>query len=127
MDDNALNDVIIMLGSNTGDRKGNLDKGVESLRSHITSMSVTRDIDTPDFTGRGPDYLNRIVTGKSSISFPELKRILRDIETEAGRDRSIPSLVALDIDIVVYNGTIVKSSEYTSPPCRALLNPGKQP
>lgn len=124
MDSPALIDVIIMLGSNTGDRKANLDRGVEALHRHITSMSETRDIDSPDFTGRGPDYLNRIVKGKSAIPFPRLKQILRDIESEAGRDRSTPSLVALDIDIVVYGGTVVKPSEYTSPPCRALLHPG---
>lgn len=127
MDSPALIDVTIMLGCNTGDRKANLDRGVDALRPHVTSMSVTRDIDSPDFTGRGPDYLNRIVKGKSAIPFPGLKQILRDIESEAGRDRNTPSLVTLDIDIVVYGDTVVKPSEYTSAPFRALLHHDDKP
>ena len=106
-----------MLGSNTGDRKANLDNAMKALSGHVDRIAVTRDIDNPDFTGRGPDYLNRLLTGPR----PGLKAVLKETETVLGRDRATPRLVAIDIDIVVYDDEIVKPSEYTSPPCQALL------
>lgn len=116
------NEVILMLGSNRGDRKSNLDKAVDALRGHIGNATVTHDIDNPDFTGCGADYLNRLMTGVSALSLEQLKSVTHQIETQLGRDRSTPGVVAIDIDIVVYGNNIVKPSEYTSPPCRMLLD-----
>lgn len=115
------NNVILMLGSNTGDRKATLDKAVVALRKYVDIETVTRDIDNPDFTGRGPDYLNRLVLGLSRFPFDLLKSALRDIESSMDRDRTTPGLVTIDIDIVVCNDRVIKPSEYTSPPCRTLL------
>lgn len=114
-----------MLGSNTGDRKANLDNAVKALSGHVDRIAVTRDIDNPDFTGRGPDYLNRLLTGTTTLPLPGLKAALKETETVLGRDRTTPRLVAIDIDIVVYGDEIVKPSEYTSPPCQALLDAKK--
>lgn len=121
MDDRHTIQVTIMLGSNTGDRKANLDNAVKALSGHVDRIAVTRDIDNPDFTGRGPDYLNRLLTGTTTLPLPGLKAALKETETVLGRDRATPRLVAIDIDIVVYDDEIVKPSEYTSPPCQALL------
>ena len=125
MDDRHTTQVTIMLGSNTGDRKANLDNAVKALSGHVGRIAVTRDIDNPDFTGRGPDYLNRLLTGTTTLPLPGLKAVLKEIETVLGRDRATPRLVAIDIDIVVYGDEIVKPSEYTSPPCQALLTAKK--
>lgn len=110
-----------MLGSNIGDRKAVIDKAVEAMRAYVDITTVSDDIDNPDFTGCGPDYLNRLLSGTTSRPFPELKDALKNIETRLGRDRSTPGLVAIDIDIVVYGDRVVKPSEYTSPPCQFLL------
>lgn len=125
MDDRHTTQVTIMLGSNTGDRKANLDNAVKALSGHVDRIAVTRDIDNPDFTGRGPDYLNRLLTGTTTLPLPGLKAALKETETVLGRDRTTPRLVAIDIDIVVYDDEIVKPSEYTSPPCQALLDAKK--
>lgn len=125
MDDRHTTQVTIMLGSNTGDRKANLDNAVKALSGHVDRIAVTRDIDNPDFTGRGPDYLNRLLTGTTTLPLPGLKAALKETETVLGRDRTTPRLVAIDIDIVVYGDEIVKPSEYTSPPCQALLDAKK--
>lgn len=115
-----------MLGSNTGNRKATLDKAVEALRGYVDIETVTRDIDNPDFTGRGPDYLNRLILGLSRVPFDQLKSVLRDIENSMDRDRNNSGLVTIDIDVVVCNGRVIKPSEYTSPPCRALLRIAKK-
>ncbi|MDE6757387.1 MAG: 2-amino-4-hydroxy-6-hydroxymethyldihydropteridine diphosphokinase [Muribaculaceae bacterium] len=118
----SRNNVIIMLGSNTGDRKAYLDKASEALRRYVDITALSDDLDNPDFTGKGPDYLNRLLTGTTTHGLSSLKETLRQIETDLGRDRANPQSVAVDIDIVVYGDDVVKPSEYTSPPCRALLD-----
>lgn len=125
MEENSTAQVKIMLGSNTGDRKANLDNAVKALSGYVDSAAATRDIDNPDFTGRGPAYLNRLLTGTTRLSLPALKTAMKEIETALGRDRSTSHLVKIDIDIVVYGDEIVKPSEYTSPPCQALLHAPK--
>ncbi len=62
----SRNNVIIMLGSNTGDRKAYLDKASEALRQYVDITALSDDLDNPDFTGRGPDYLNRLLTGTTT-------------------------------------------------------------
>ena len=114
--------VAIMIGSNTGDRKVHIDNAVAALREYVSDIIVTHDIDNPDFTGVGPDYLNRLLRGYTTLPPDELKTALKAIETSLGRDHRNPALVAIDIDIVVYGDDIVKPSEYTSPPCRQLLH-----
>ena len=113
--------VTIMIGSNTGDRKSHIDNAVEALREYVGGITVTHDIDNPDFTGVGPDYLNRLLSGTTALPLERLKTVVKAIETRLGRDRRDPAIVAIDIDIVVYGDTIIKPSEYTSPPCRRLL------
>lgn len=113
--------VAIMIGSNTGDRKVHIDNAVAALREYVGDIIVTHDIDNRDFTGVGPDYLNRMISGTTLLPLSRLQTAVKEIETRLGRDRSNPAIVAIDIDIVVYDDTIIKPSEYTSPPCRHLL------
>lgn len=112
--------VTIMLGSNTGNRKAMLDAAAEALRRHILITAETVDIDNPDYTGRGNDYLNRVVAGTTSLSQHALTAIIKDIEKSLGRDRSLRGVVAIDIDIVTFNDSVIKPDEYHSLPYRTL-------
>lgn len=109
-----------MLGSNTGDRKGILDRAVECLGSCICVTGITPDFDNPDYTRRGNDYLNRLVSGVTDMPLEALREALRDIEERLGRDRSTSGRVTADIDVVVYGGSVVKQAEYDSDPFRQL-------
>lgn len=113
--------VIIMLGSNTGDRKASLDSALQVLRDCIDIDAVTSDLDNPDITGNGPDYLNRLVYGHTALSATDLNEALKRIEYRLGRDRSNHATIAIDIDAVIYGETIIKPKEHGSVPFRTLL------
>lgn len=107
--------VIIMLGSNIGDCRLNLDKATDALREYIDIEASSPTICSPDITGESADYLNRVILGKSKLTLSKLKSKIKQIEILMGRDRSTPSDVVIDIDIVVYNNEIIKASEYNTP------------
>lgn len=109
------NDVIIMLGSNIGNCSVNLDKATEALRKYIDIDASSPIISSPDITGKSSDYLNRVLHGKSKLTLDELKTAITQIEISMGRNRSTPSEVIIDIDIVIFNSNIIKPSEYNTP------------
>lgn len=108
------NGVIIMLGCNFGDCSFNLDKATEALREYIDIEASSPTISSPDITGKSFDYLNRILYGKSKLTLGELKTSVKQLEISMGRNRSTPTEVIIDIDIVVYNNNIIKPSEYNA-------------
>lgn len=115
------NDVIIMLGCNIGDCSVNLDKATEALRKYIDIDASSPIISSPDITGKSSDYLNRVLHGKSKLTLDELETAIKQIEISMGRNRSTPSEVIIDIDIVIFNSNIIKPSEYNSTPFQQLL------
>lgn len=116
--------VVIMLGSNCGERAANLDAAVKALRPYIDIEHISHDIDSPDYTGRSADYLNRIITGTTTLSLDDIKTLLKETETLLGRDRSLPGCVLIDIDVVIYDDRIVKPGEFDSVPFQTLIKNG---
>lgn len=114
------NDVIIMLGCNIGDCSVNLDKATEALRKYIDIDASSPIISSPDITGKSSDYLNRVLHGKSKLTLDELETAIKQIEISMGRNRSTPSEVIIDIDIVIFNSNIIKLSEYNTPHFQTL-------
>lgn len=113
--------VVIMLGSNSGDRKAMLDRGVDALRRLIDVNVISGDVDFPDYSRSGNDFLNRVVCGNCTLTSGELRSSLRRIENALGRDRNNPAVVAIDIDTVIYDGEVLKPDEYDSLPYRQLV------
>lgn len=108
--------VVIMLGSNYGEREASIDAAVEALRRYIAIEHISHDFDSPDYTGRSADYLNRIIIGTTTLSLDTIKVLLKETEARLGRDRTAIGCVSIDIDVVIYDGAIVKPEEFNSIP-----------
>lgn len=90
-----------MLGSNTADRHRLIAEASRMVADRLVSPRLSSISDTPDFTGLGDPYLNRVIAGDlEGITPGELIAILHDIEKRLGRDRSNRAVVAIDIDLV---------------------------
>lgn len=93
----------IGLGTNTGDRKGNLAAAAAALAqdSRITviresSLYETSPVGNPD----QPDFLNMVVLVETDVEAPELLRVLLSIEDRMGRvrqERWGPRVIDLDL------------------------------
>jgi 2-amino-4-hydroxy-6-hydroxymethyldihydropteridine diphosphokinase len=80
---------LVALGSNLGDRRASLEGGIAALAGLGTVTVSPLWPETPDESGRGPDYLNTVVLLETGGDDPTalLEALLR-AELRLGRDRS---------------------------------------
>ncbi len=94
---------LIALGSNLGDRRGNLAGGLAALAELGRVAASPLVMETPDESGSGPDYLNTVALLETHLDDPaELLEALLRIELRWGRDRAAGRNAprALDLDYI---------------------------
>lgn len=108
--------VEILLGSNTSNRHHNIHAATDSIYRILIDPAISPILDSPDFTGKGADYLNRVIAGYiPSHDLCILKSTLKNIENALGRDRSTPHIVELDADLVTISDTASNYTEINAP------------
>lgn len=95
--------LVISLGSNLGNRSGNLSFAVRRISEETgTLMAVSSVRETEGFGVKDhPAYLNQVISLKTSLTAHQILEITEKIESEAGRtDKKMMKPRALDIDII---------------------------
>ncbi len=109
--------VAIAIGSNIGDRQGNVAAAIHKLRSYvsierISSVYETRPVGFVD----QPDFLNLACTGTTDLAPHALRDALAKIERQIGRRATIPlGPRAIDLDLLLYDATVMRDEECTLP------------
>ena len=94
-----MSTVYLGLGSNLGDRQGNILQTLQKLRARARIDAVSAYYESPALAGAtGPAFLNVAVRMTTGLEPLELERFLRDVETAVGRQRT-QHLAARPIDI----------------------------
>ena len=110
-----MNEVVIGIGSNI-DAEFNIEKALEILGILVRIEKVSSFIKTkPVGITDQPDFTNGAVKVKTDYGAKELKKKLKGIEDQLGRDRSAAKFGprCIDLDIIVWNGEIVDRDYYT--------------
>ena len=106
----------IALGSNLGDRAGNLQSAVDGIQDldSCQVVAVSSVWESPAHVNPGqpaqPTFLNAVLACESTLSPEELIEALFKIETRHGRDRSSKGMWQprpLDLDIILAGTRIV--------------------
>ncbi len=110
-----MNTVIIGIGSNI-EAEINIPKMLRILEQKVKVIKVSPLIKTkPIGIKEQPDFTNGAVKIETELNPDDLKKKLKAIEDEMGRDRngmkSGPRCI--DLDIVVWNGEIIDEDYYT--------------
>ena len=110
--------VYLSLGSNIGDRAGNIARALEELRKRgvpITCESSLYETEPVDF--REQDwFLNSVAEAETDLSPAELMETILAVERSLGRERRIPKGPRLiDIDILLYGDTVIRAPEVEIP------------
>lgn len=108
-------EVIIGIGSNINADK-NIAKMLEILKEEVEVLQVSSMIKTkPIGIENQPDFTNGVVKISTDLERSELKKLLKQIEDQMGRDRTGPKFGprCIDLDIVVWNGEVVDDDYYT--------------
>lgn len=111
--------VFIGIGSNLGNRRDNINKALELLKSHsgIVIEKFSSIIETEPIGGPAQGkYLNAVVKIQASLSPKELLKILQDIENQLGRVRAVKNAPrTIDLDILLFGELIFNERCLTIP------------
>ena len=111
--------VYLGIGSNLGDREGNLKFAIEQLGKDdfINVKQVSAFINTEPYGPvEQPDFLNGVVEIETIYSPEELLHVVNDIEKEAKRERLVHwGPRTLDIDILLFDEEIIRSKDLIIP------------
>ena len=104
----------LSIGSNIEPVK-NIIFSIKELKEILTDSNISNTYITPSIGFEGPEFLNLIISGNTELSLEQLNVMLKVIEDNAGRDRTVKKFDSrtLDIDIVlaVEEGTIIYKSD----------------
>jgi GTP cyclohydrolase IV len=91
--------VYLGLGSNLGDRRGNIVQALQKIRARCGVEAVSSFYEIPPMEGvAGPHFLNIAVKISTDLGQEELERFLRGVEVAVGRNRTY-GFAARSIDI----------------------------
>jgi len=109
--------VFLGLGSNLGDRQGNLLAAVEMLRqwARIEQISSLYETDPVGYLDQ-PRFLNAACRVTTSLPPEELLMVAKNIELALGRTPTFPNAPRpIDIDLLFYGQRIIDLSHLTIP------------
>ncbi|HEU5227601.1 MAG TPA: 2-amino-4-hydroxy-6-hydroxymethyldihydropteridine diphosphokinase, partial [Ktedonobacteraceae bacterium] len=109
--------VYLALGSNLGDRRGNLATALQRLRNVIDIDTISSVYETePVGYLEQPRFLNMVCRGKTRLSAQELLKAAKEIELAIGRQPSFRNGPRpIDIDILLYDNQRLAEAELTVP------------
>ncbi len=109
--------VYLSLGSNVGDRSGNLQEAIARLGAlgEVISTSSPYETEPVEVTGH-PWYLNCAIALRTEKMPKQLMSALLGIEQEMGRRRSHEKTPRkIDIDILLFGNSVIDTKELTVP------------
>ncbi|MDP7062293.1 MAG: 2-amino-4-hydroxy-6-hydroxymethyldihydropteridine diphosphokinase [Planctomycetota bacterium] len=111
--------VFLGLGSNLGDRTGNLRRAADALVGlpDVDSVRLSNFRRTAPIGGpTQPDYVNAVLRCETSLSPQHLLRHLLRIEASLGRQRKeLNGARTIDIDLLMYGSVQMTSSDLKLP------------
>lgn len=109
-------EVTICVGSNADDKKKHVAEAICWLEKLLISCRISSIYTTPDCCGAPIAYDNAVVKGKTTLSREDFEKIAESYEYTHGRDEKArrENYVPVDIDIVVYDGVILREKDYNS-------------
>jgi len=108
--------VYLGLGSNLGDRQGNLDKALDFLSQRLRMGKISSVYDTEavgDTTQ--PRFLNLVCQAHTRLAPEALLTVLKGIEQKLGRTGKSGAPRPIDIDILLYGEEVLETPELVVP------------
>jgi 2-amino-4-hydroxy-6-hydroxymethyldihydropteridine diphosphokinase len=113
-----MNNIYLSLGSNIGDRAGNISRAVAELGPHrvrLVKQSSLYETEPVELREQGW-FLNGVVQVETELTPQQLMQVLLKIEREMGRERIVPKGPRIiDMDILLFSSSVVKESRLEIP------------
>jgi 2-amino-4-hydroxy-6-hydroxymethyldihydropteridine diphosphokinase len=109
--------VYLGLGTNLGDRLGNLQRAADALAPAVTVLACSPVYETaPLYVTAQPAFLNMALQGATELPPAALLKALKALEAAMGRaksERNGPRLI--DLDILFYGSQVVAEDDLVIP------------
>lgn len=105
-----MNTLYILLGSNMGNSKQQLQKAITHIEKKIGPVSRVSSLYSTAAWGntQQPDFLNQVIIATTTLNAAETMHTILDIEKQMGRIRTIKNAPRIiDIDILFFNKEII--------------------
>lgn len=114
-----MNEAFISMGSNLGNRMGNLKKALSLLSSHpsitVINVSSVYETDPVGYAGQD-DFLNLVCRIETDLTPLSLLMYSHTIEQILHRERTIRfGPRTIDVDILTYDDLVIRTDELTIP------------
>lgn len=110
-----MNLAVIGLGSNI-DASANMHRAVDLLKEQFRILKVSRWMQTqPIGITDQPIFFNGALVLETALELKALEASLKNLENRMGRDRTRPKFGPreIDLDVILWNGTVVDKDYYT--------------
>jgi GTP cyclohydrolase-4 len=110
--------IFVGIGSNLGDRQGNILAALQRLRARCEVTAVSAFYESEAAGGAaGPAYLNVAAALETGLSADAFERLARDVELAVGRAAGTQKLAPrpIDIDLLAVGETVVRDNLETRP------------
>ena len=103
-------EVYLGLGSNLGDREGNLRRGLSTLTRRVRVIRVSSIYETEPWGYRNqPPFLNCTCLATTALSSKGLLKVLKDAEISVGREPTFPGGPRVfDADLLFYGQEVIE-------------------
>lgn len=110
-------EVLIGLGSNLGDREGNVRKGIEFVKAKMKLLKVSSMYETePMYLEDQNWFINCVAKLETDLAPQELLGCLKGIERKIGRRKVVrygPRII--DLDILFYGKQVIRENDLEIP------------
>ncbi len=106
-----MHEIVVGIGSNLGDRQGNILAALQRLRARTEVAAVSAFYESAAAGGaEGPPYLNVAASLRTGLEPAEFDRFARDVELAVGRAAGTRKLAPrpIDVDVLAVDGRIVR-------------------
>jgi 2-amino-4-hydroxy-6-hydroxymethyldihydropteridine diphosphokinase len=108
--------VYLSLGSNLGNRQENLDQALKLLSQRMQVGKVSSIYDTePIGNTNQPRFLNLVCEVRTRLAPEGLLTMVKGLELKMGRHSRTGEPRTIDVDILLYGDTVLKTKELEIP------------
>ncbi len=112
------NRIFLLLGTNLGDRKMNLELAATEIKKMVGSIKIESSIYQTAAWGKldQPEFYNQVIELETSLGATELLETILDIEVKLGRERKEKwGERLIDIDILLIGNEIIQTERLNVP------------
>ncbi len=109
-----MNSAIISLGSNSAGRDLIIERAINVLRGQFDLRAVSEIYEAQDEEYAATPYSNAVISLLTPLDHDSMRDCLKKTERDFGRTPQSKQsrIVPLDIDIIVFNDTVMRPRDY---------------